>query len=69
MEAIKPLYYRKPLVNYTKNPQAGQGSDQYTYDTLYFREDLMAKQMEKMNQERWSNRCGNSPYYRDIATE
>lgn len=68
MTAIKPLYYRKPIVNYTQNPQSGQGNDQYTYDTLYYREDLMSKQSEKMNQERWSNRWSNSPYYRDIAT-
>ncbi len=62
MGQVKPEYNRVPLTDYSWNraPQTGQYSacDSYTHDTLEFRQDLMARQMRRMNQQNWAYRFG-----------
>ena len=59
MSSMKPHYYRTPL---TVRDNILSDKDKFTYnlswmdDTTEFREDLMSRQMAKMNQNRWSNR-------------
>jgi hypothetical protein len=52
MGAIKPQYYRRPFTNTFNN----LSNDQQTRDTLFFREDIMARQQAKYNQQRFDAR-------------
>jgi len=62
MGAMKPEYNRTPLIN-TNNPTVTNVKN-YPYclsfiqDTQSFREDIMALQQRKNNQEKWSARWG-----------
>ena len=66
MSAMKPEYNRKALVN-TENPTTTTPIS-YPYclssiqDTQSFREDLIALQQRKHNQEKWSARWGGQKY-------
>ena len=62
MNSLKPNYNRVPLkcdnhLNTTRNHYDGELS--WMEDTQEFREDLMARQMRKRNQERWNSRWQN----------
>jgi hypothetical protein len=59
MGTVKPQYDRFPLTPYSWN-KPYDGCDSYTHDELVFRQDIMDKQMRKMNQENWVYRWGNS---------
>lgn len=60
MGSLKPEYNREPLIN-TENPTVTTALSypdclSFIQDTSSFREDLMALQMRKRNQERWDTR-------------
>jgi hypothetical protein len=59
MRIVKPQYDRQPLTPYSwKQPY--DGCDSATHDTLEFRQDLMARQMRKRNQQTWEYRWGHA---------
>jgi hypothetical protein len=59
MDVAKPLYTRESCVPYTwKYNGANVACDSFTHDSLQFREDLMEKQMRKMNRNSWEARYG-----------
>ena len=58
MGAVKPEYNRKSLAQYDWNQCNKQACDSFTHDSLEFRQDLMALQMRKMNQQDWQLRWG-----------
>jgi hypothetical protein len=66
MGAMKPEYDRNPIIN-TENPTVVERKN-YSYklsflqDTGGFREDILALQQRKNNQEKWSSRWGNLNY-------
>lgn len=55
MESVKPQYNRTPIFQYSISDHRGEG-DSYTADSLWFREDIMSRQMRKMNQQKYSAR-------------
>jgi hypothetical protein len=62
MGAMKPEYNRYPLIN-TANPTVTTAKNypyclSYLQDTQSYREDLMALQQRRHNQEKWSARWG-----------
>jgi hypothetical protein len=56
MGATKPAYDRQSLVPYDWNQCDKQACDSFTHDQVEFREDLMARQMRKMNEQDWQLR-------------
>ncbi len=58
MGTVKPQYDRFPLTPYSWN-KPYDACDSSTHDALVFRQDMMEKQMRKMNQEDWVYRWGN----------
>jgi hypothetical protein len=63
MGAMKPEYNRNPIVN-TYNPTVTTAKSypyclSYIQDSQSFREDIMALQQRKNNQEKWTARWGN----------
>lgn len=66
MENAKPVYDRAPLTDYMWRPLKStpqstiyDACDSFTHDQLEFRQDIMARQQEKMNQRNWVYRWGN----------
>lgn len=58
MGAVKPQYVRKPFVQYNsqRKENLDLDTDDFTEATVWFREDLMARQQRKHNQEKYSAR-------------
>ena len=58
MGAIKPQYVRKPFVQYNsqRKENTDLDTDDFTEATVWFREDLMARQMRKRNERKYSAR-------------
>lgn len=59
MGNIKPQYNRKQMTEYMWNRCNEDQCDSSTHDMLQFREDLMERQMRKMNQNRYQNKFYN----------
>jgi hypothetical protein len=60
MGATKPQYDRHSLVQYDWDQCDKQACDSFTHDSIEFREDLMSRQMRKMNQQDWSLRWSST---------
>jgi hypothetical protein len=56
MGRVLPTYNRNSLQPYMWNQCKPDQCDSKTHDTLEFRQELMEKQMRKMNQQRWLSR-------------
>jgi len=56
MGVVRPEYPRQPLTPYMWDPCHKIQCDSFTHDSLEFREDLMASQMRKQNEQRWEPR-------------
>jgi hypothetical protein len=56
MGSIKPQYNRETFQKYGWDSCNKDNCDSFTHDTLEFRQELMEKQMRKINQQRWQSR-------------
>jgi hypothetical protein len=60
MGQVKPEYSRVPRVEYAWNCPYADACDSATHDTLEFRQDLIARQQRKNDQQRWEYRWGET---------
>ncbi len=60
MSAVRPQYHRTPKMESSKRVHKSMEWDQFTADTLDFRESLMSRQMRKMNEQNYSMRWKNN---------